>query len=152
MEPAATDSRTRTDRRRRSRFVLGERRSGFDRRRRPRRTSMAAALDASLVHLRDNPRSLIDVLALANLLSLLDLTLTLMLFRLGAIEANPIMGYFFAAGTLQAAAFKCGLLGAASLGIWALRGRRAALLAALLFLAAYGAVVLYELAVLARLA
>jgi len=152
MEPAATDSRTRTDRRRRSRFVLGERRSGFDRRRLQRRTPMAAALDASLVHLRDNPRSLIDVLALANLLSLLDLTLTLMLFRLGASEANPIMGYFFAAGTLQAAAFKGGLLAAASLGIWVLRGRRAALMAALLFVAVYGAVVLYELAVLARLA
>ena len=139
-------------RRRRRRFVLRERRSGFDRRRLQGRAPLAVALDASLLHLRDNSRSLIDVLALANLLSLLDLVLTLMLFELGAREANPVMGYFFAAGTLEAAAFKIGLIAAASLGIWALRRRRTALLAALLILAVYGAVVLYELAGLARLA
>ncbi len=151
MEPAADNREPGTDRRRRRRFVVRERRSGFDRRRPQDRAPLAAALDASLVHLRDNPRSLIDVLALANLLSLLDLTLTLMLFELGASEANPVMGFFFAEGTLQAAAFKISLLAAASLGIWALRRRRVALLAALLFLAVYGVVVLYELAGLARL-
>lgn len=151
MEPPFDRRETGNDRRSKRRLVVRERRSGFERRRRQDRSPLAAALDSSLVHLRDNPRSLVDVLALANLLSLLDLTLTLMLFELGASEANPVMGFFFAEGTLQAAAFKIGLLAAASLGIWALRRRRVALLAALLFLTVYGVVVLYELAGLARL-
>jgi len=103
------------------------------------------------MHLRDNPRTLIEVLLLANLLSLLDLMLTLILLRNGALEANPFMGYLFANGVAQAAVVKLGIIAAASLGIWELRRRRPALKAAIFFLVAYGTVVLYELVGLARL-
>ncbi len=90
-------------------------------------------------------------LVLANLLSLLDLGLTSIALRLGAAEANPVMRYFFEASATQAGIVKCSLVAAASLGIWALRHHRAALMTALFLLAVYGAVVLYEIVGLARL-
>jgi hypothetical protein len=149
---SATPRRLRgCDRRRNRRFVLLERRTGFERRWTPRRTPFRAALDASLVHLRDHHRSLLAVLALANLLSLLDLWLTSIALRVGAAEANPFMRSFFAASPTQAVAVKCGLVVAASLGIWALRRYRGALMTSLFLLAAYGAVVLYEIVGLAWL-
>jgi hypothetical protein len=108
-------------------------------------------LDAALIRLRNDPRALVEVLLLANLLSVLDLMLTLILLRNGALEANPFMSYLFANGVAPAAAFKLGIIAAASLGIWQLRRRRPALATAIFFLVAYGAVVLYELFGLARL-
>ena len=138
------------DRRRKRRFVLRDRRSGFERRALQRR-SVIPGLDAALIRLRDDPRALAEVLVLANLLSVLDLMLTLILFREGAGEANPFMGYLFANGVAQAAVVKTGIIAAASLGIWELRRRRPALTTAIFFLVAYGAVVLYELVGLARL-
>jgi len=139
------------DRRRGRRFVLRERRTGFERRWTPRRTPFGVGLDASLVYLRDHRRALVAMLALANLLSLLDLWLTSIALRLGVAEANPFMRYFFEASATQAAVVKCGLVVAASLGIWALRRYRPALTTALFFLAVYGAVVLYEIVGLAWL-
>jgi len=133
------------DRRRIRRFVLRERRTGFERRWTPRRTPFGVGLDASLVYLRDHRRALVAMLALANLLSLLDLWLTSIALRLGVAEANPFMRYFFEASATQAAVVKCGLVAAASFGIWALRRYRPALTTALFFLAVYGAVVLYEI-------
>jgi hypothetical protein len=138
------------DRRRRRRFVLRDRRSGFERRSQ-QRGSRIPGLDSVLVRLRDDPRTLGELLLLANLLSLLDLLLTMILFRQGAGEANPVMRYLFANGVVQAAVVKLGIIAGASLGIWELRRRRPALAAALFFLVAYGAVVLYELLGLARL-
>jgi len=139
------------DRRRIRRFVLRERRTGFERRWTPRRTPFGVGLDASLVYLRDHRRALVAMLALANLLSLLDLWLTSIALRLGVAEANPFMRYFFEASATQAAVVKCGLVVGASLGIWALRRYRPALTTALFFLAVYGAVVLYEIVGLAGL-
>jgi hypothetical protein len=138
------------DRRCARRFVFKDRRSGFERRSQ-HRGSLIPGLDAALLYLRDNPRKLGELLLLANLLSLLDLLLTMILFRQGAGEANPVMRYLFANGVAQAAVVKLGIIAAASLGIWELRRRRPALAAALFFLVAYGAVVLYELLGLARL-
>jgi len=144
VESAALPRLRGRDRRRSHRFVLRERRSGFERRWTPRRTPFGVALDASLVYLRDHRRALVAVLALANLLSLLDLGLTTIAMRLGVVEGNPFMGYFFEAGATQAAAVKCGLVVAASLGIWALRRYRSGLMTAVFFLSMYSAVVLYE--------
>jgi hypothetical protein len=138
------------DRRCARRFVFKDRRSGFERRSQ-HRGSLIPGLDSALLYLRDNPRKLGELLLLANLLSLLDLLLTMILFRQGAGEANPVMRYLFANGVAQAAVVKLGIIAAASLGIWELRRRRPALAAALFFLVAYGAVVLYELLGLARL-
>jgi hypothetical protein len=140
------------DRRQVNRFVLWNRRSGFDRRQRPDRSQIGAALDSSLVYLRDHPPVLMGLLVLGNLLSLLDFWLTSIVLRLGAIEANPFMAYFFAADSSHAALVKFGLIIAASLGIWALRRRRVALLAALFFVSLYAVVVLYEVAGLTQLA
>ena len=150
MTIAGTHTPRGADRRGRRRFVFRDRRSGFERRSQYR-GSLIPGLDSALSHLRDNPRTLISVLLLANLLSLLDLMLTLVLLRQGAIEANPLMGYLFESSVALTAAVKLGIIAAASLGIWELRRRRPALAAALFFLVAYGAVVLYELLGLARL-
>ncbi len=116
-----------------------------------RRTPFGAALDASLAYLRDHRLALVAILALANLLSLLDLGLTTMALRLGAAEANPIMGYFFEASATHAAAVKCCLAAAVTFGLWGLRRYRRALMTALFFFAAFGAVVLYEIVGLAQL-
>jgi hypothetical protein len=132
---------------------LGERRSGFDRRQSLSRSRARAALDASLLRLREHPRALVGVLALANLLSLLDLALTRTLLRAGAaLEANPAMRYVLAGGAAQATFVKIAAVAAVSLAIWALRRHRAALAAAIFFVTVYGAVVLYELAGLAHVA
>jgi hypothetical protein len=139
------------DRRRTRRFVLRERRSGFERRWTPRRAPFGVALDASLVYLRDHRHALVALLALANLLSLLDFELTSIALRYGVAEGNPFMAYFFEASATQAAVVKCGLVVVASLVIWALRHYRVALMTALFFLAVYGAVVLYEIVGLATL-
>ena len=150
MTIAGTHAARGPDRRSRRRFVFRDRRSGFERRE-PKRQSVIPGLDATLVHLRDNPRTLIGVLLFANLLSVLDLMLTLILFREGAGEANPFMGYLFANGVAQGAVVKIAIIAAASLGIWELRRHRPALATAVFFLVAYGAVVLYELFGLALL-
>jgi hypothetical protein len=149
-----TPSRPRGDDRRRShRLRLSERRSGFDRRQSLCRSRTQAALDALLLLLREHPRTLVGILALANLLSLLDLALTQTLLRAGAAtEANPVMAYLLTGGAAQAVVVKTGIVLVASLAIWALRRRRAALTAAVFFVTLYGAVVLYELAGLTRLA
>jgi hypothetical protein len=151
MESAAPRRLRERDRRRSCRFVLRERRTGFERRWTPRRSPFGVGLDVSLVYLRDHRRALVAMLVLANLLSLLDLWLTSIALRLGVAEANPFMRYFFEASATQAAVVKCGLVVGASLGIWALRRYRPALTTALFFLAVYGAVVLYEIVGLAGL-
>jgi hypothetical protein len=150
VESAALQLRGR-DRRRTRRFVLRERRSGFERRWTPRRAPFGVALDASLAYLRDHSSALVALLALANLLSLLDIRFTSFALRHGAAEANPFMRHLFETSATQAAVVKCGLVVAASLGIWALRRHRAALMTALFLLAAFSAVVLYEIVGLARL-
>ena len=145
MESAAQWRSRENDRRHANRFVLWNRRFGFDRRQTARRSAVGAALDVSLLYLRDHAPAMVAVLALANLLSLLDLWLTTIVLRLGAVEANPLMQYFFDASPTQAALVKVGLIAAATLGLWALRRRRSALTVALLFPAVYAALVLYEI-------
>lgn len=144
MEPAAMLRVRGSDRRRTRRFVFRERRSGFQRRM-PRRAPFGAALEASLVYVRDHRGALLAMLALANLLSLIDLWFTTIALRLGAAEANPFMSYLFEASVTQAAVVKCGLVVAVSLGLWALRRYRVALMTAVFFLAVYAAVALYEI-------
>ena len=145
MEPAAVLRVRGSDRRRIRRFVVPERRSGFQRRWTPRRAPFGAALEASLVYVRDHRGALVAMLALANLLSLIDLWFTTIALRLGVAEANPFMRYFFEASVTQAEVVKCGLVVAASLGIWALRRYRVALMTAVFFPGVYGAVALYEI-------
>ena len=132
------------DRRRVRRFVVRERRTGFERRSR-RRPPLAAALEATLVYLRDNPATVAALLILANVLSLVDLALTHVALDLGAAEANPVMRYFLAADPAQAAVVKIGLVVVVSLVIWRFRRLRTGLELAVFLVALYSFVVLYEL-------
>jgi len=79
------------------------------------------------------------------LLNVADLLLTRRAMDLGfASESNQIMGRLFAAGLLQAIAFKIGIVTLGALLIWRLRFYRAALLGAGLLTIAFAAVVAYE--------
>ena len=64
---------------------------------------------------------------LVNLLSLIDLLVTLAVLRMGAIELNPIMSRLLELGPAPAAAAKIGVVLTATLGLWLLRRHRAAL-------------------------
>lgn len=149
MTQAVVTDHRRKDRRREHRLMLAERRSGFDRRQRRDRSAAGAFFDAALLVLRDHPTVLIAVLAIANLLSVLDLRLTLFAMRHGVAEANPVMRYFLGTGSARATVAKVGIVAAASLGIWLLRRHRQALELALGAVAVFAAVVLYEIVWLA---
>ena len=133
------------DRRETRRFVVHERRSGFERRTR-HRAAWVVGFEAFLAYFRDHPGALITLLVLANALSALDLVLTLILLRMGVVEGNPVMRYLFQGGPMHVTFVKCGLIAAASLAIWTLRRYRAAIEVALLLAGLYGAVVMYEIA------
>jgi hypothetical protein len=104
-----------------------------------------SALTAPLSYLRDHSRALVEVLVLANLLSVVDLIATLTLMRHGVGEANPVMRLLFSLGPAVAASAKVGAVALVSLGIWVLRDHRAAVASALFLLGVYVAVVAYEL-------
>jgi hypothetical protein len=138
-------------RRRRRSFVTVERRSGFDRRRNVCRSPVAAALEAPLIRLRDQPVLLAELLVMINLLSAVDLLITLSVLRMGAVELNPLMAWLIDLGTAQAAVFKIGVVLLATFGLWLLRRHRAALSTAVLLFAVYGSLVTFEVIGLLRL-
>lgn len=139
------------ERRRERRFLVQERRSGFDRRRNLCRSPFRAALEAPALRLRDEPVLLIELLVLVNLLSILDLIITLMVLEMGAVELNPVMAYLIELGTLPAAVAKISVVAFATLGLWLLRRHRMALTTAVLLLAAYGSLIVFELIGLIRM-
>jgi hypothetical protein len=138
-------------RRRAHRLAVDERRSGFDRRRNVCRSPLAAALEAPVLRLRDEPGLLLELLVLINVLNALDLFITLTVLRMGAAELNPLMAYLLRLGPVPAATAKTGLLLAATAGLWMLRRHRAALTTTLGLLVAYAALVGFELIGLLRL-
>jgi hypothetical protein len=152
LESASLVRRIGSERRQRRRFVLHERRFGFERRQRQGRSPAAPALDTLLVYLRDHAGALLAVLVVANLLSLFDLVFTLHVLRLGATEGNPLMGYLFAASSTQAVVVKLVAIAGVALLIWRLRRYRLSLLAALFALGVYGSIVVYECVAFTHLA
>ena len=128
-----------------------ERRSGFDRRRNVCRSPVAMALEAPIQRLREQPALLAELLVMINLLSVLDLLITLSVLRMGAIELNPLMAWLIELGTAPAAAAKIGVVLVATLGLWLLRRHRAALTTAVLLFAVYGSLVTFEIIGLLRL-
>ena len=134
-----------SDRRRQRRYTVLDRRSGFDRRRREGRSPVSSAVEAQLLQLRDQPLLLAETLVLVNLLSMLDLLLTLWVLRLGAVELNPIMDWLFEMGPAPAAIAKIGVMALATFGLWFLRRYRKALTTTVLLLAGYGALVTFEI-------
>lgn len=137
-------------RRIRGSLVIRERRSGFDRRVR-RRSRLAMELDATLIHLRDHPSTLMLLLILGNLLSLADLALTQVSLGLNAVEANPFMRHLLVDHSVYAAMVKVGVIVALSLVIWAFRRRRRIVGLAIYLAAFYCVIVAYELAGVVRL-
>jgi hypothetical protein len=103
-------------------------------------------VETQLLQLRDQPRLLAETLVLVNLLSMLDLLLTLWVLRLGAIELNPIMDWLLEMGPAPAAIAKIGVMALATFGLWLLRRYRKALTTTVLLLAGYGALVTFEIA------
>jgi hypothetical protein len=115
-----------------------ERRTGFDRRE-----------DATVEVLRGNPSLLIVVLAVLNVLNILDWRLTVLEMGMGFIEGNPVMAALFGVDSLAAGLFKIALMLTVTLIIWHGRQYRRLLEAAILSTMIYTALITYHLAGLA---
>jgi hypothetical protein len=139
------------ERRGRSRFVLRERRMGFDRRSSPR-GGVAVSIERTLLGLRDRPGTLRVLLVTVNLLNLADFWLTLNVLENGGGEANPIMRSLFELGPMWAGAVKVTTILLTSLLLWRCRSFRLALAAALAMLAIFTTVLFYHILGLAALA
>jgi hypothetical protein len=143
-EPAESTERRSVDRRTSRKFVVRERRTGFDRRQPHRATAIGAAVDSSLVYLRDNASVVVAVLLTANLLSILDLVFTLRALQNGAQEANPLMNALLAWNPAVAGGVKVGIIMALSLLIWQMRRYRIVLKVAVFALVVYAAIIAYH--------
>jgi hypothetical protein len=126
-------------------FVVHDRRTGFDRRGRSRSTAVGAAWDMSLVYLRDNATALLAVLITANLFSVLDLVFTLRALQNGAQEGNPLMKALLDWNPALAGGVKVSIIAALSLMIWKMRRYRLILLVAVFALAVYAALIVYHM-------
>ena len=126
MAVQTSNDRRSTDRRRRYRLTFPERRSGFERRM-PASGTIRARYQRTLETYRDNPRTLILVLAMFNLLNLADLMLTYRSLIVGATEVNPIMKALFDIHPVWAGIVKMSIGMVVSEVIWALRRYRSAL-------------------------
>ncbi len=136
--------RRRADRRRRSSFVLRERRTGFDRRTAPPPTAAHAVLEWAHVHLRKRSRAVFVLLVAANLLSLADYALTLRALEVGATEANPFLRLLFDIDPILTGLVKLVLVVGASLLIWRFRRFRRVLSVELAMVALFAATVAYQ--------
>jgi hypothetical protein len=149
VDQQQTGERRAWQRRRLQQSVACERRTGADRRSQ-RGPAIAARLGTFVDFLRERPDALFAVLALANLLSILDAMLTLALLPLGFVEVNPFMRELVYTDPVRATVVKAAMILLASVGLWLLRKHKAAVQAAVFMVALYGAVVVYELAGLLR--
>ena len=145
ISPQAACRPAQPDRRQLRRLIVTERRSGSDRRRSVCRPPVTLALDGPALRLRDRPALLVELLVLINIFSAIDLLVTIELMRLGAVEINPIMARLFESGPGPAAVAKLGMVLLATLGLWLLRGHRAALTTAVALTAVYGSLITFEL-------
>jgi hypothetical protein len=125
-------------------FVVRDRRSGFDRRERRNSTALGVAWETALVYLRDNASALLAVLATANLLSALDFVFTLHALQNGALEANPVMRALLDRDPSLAGVVKVGMVAALSLMLWKMRRYRLILKVAVFALVVYAVLVLYH--------
>ena len=128
------------ERRRCPRFMLVERRTGFDRRVLSRPEPWARALRT----LRDSPSVLLAVLGGANVMNLLDFYFTMSALEAGSAEGNPVLAPLFELQPLAAAGFKVVCIGAVSAVIWRFRRYRGVLGVAVLMFASFAAVLLWH--------
>ena len=141
--PGSHSERRDVERRTQRRWVWRERRSGFDRRRRSE-SRFGTTLEGALEVLRDNPLALIGLLALTNVLSVLDFVFTMWALEQGAIEANPVMAALLSSDPVVAATVKILIVAAVSLLIYLLRRYRLMLKVALFSTGLFAAIVLYH--------
>ena len=126
MATKAPTERRGSDRRRRHRFVYPERRTGFDRRM-PQSDGLYSRYVRMLVSYRENPRTLLLVLVIYNVLNLADLVLTYRGLLLGATEVNPFMKALFDIHPVWAGIVKMSIGMIVAESIWAFRRHRSAL-------------------------
>lgn len=140
MSRKRSERRTAERRKKGISVVLRERRTGFDRRN-SRFSPFQRRYLALLVALRDNPVWLLAMLAVVNLLNVLDLFFTIRALVSGEVEVNPLLRVLFAENVYVAAFFKAVLILGVSLLIFRLRRFRlvleAGVLAAVVFLAVF---------------
>lgn|GEM_PF-2614020 len=140
---ASGPERRRHERRRATRFMFRERRSGYERRDDPSRTQPFLLGSFHAWH-RSTPWLLPTLLVFANLLSLADILLTMRVLEAGAVEINPLLRVLMEFDVRVAAAVKASLVAGATLLIWRYRGYRKIVPLALLSLALFGSVVIYQ--------
>lgn len=121
------------DRRHHSRFVLAERRSGFDRRQ-PR------GFERTALALRDSPAVLLVLLAAANVMNIIDQLATTQALAAGHSEGNPVMAALIAHDPRVAAVVKVLAILLVTAGIWRLRRYRLILQVAVLMFALFAGV------------
>lgn len=125
----------------RSKIVLHERRSGFDRRQGPN----PGPWDSFLLFVRGRPVVLLAVLVAANALNALDAVFTLRALKLGYFEANPLLGALMHVDLRLAVAAKLLVVLLASFAVWRLRKHRIGVAGGTLVLATYAIVTAYHL-------
>jgi hypothetical protein len=143
LEPESTERRA-DDRRHRREYVFRDKRSGFDRRQHDV-PGVRGVVHQTLVHLRDNPRTLQVLLVIVNVLNLTDFGLTVNALANGASEANPVMASLFKVGPLWAGIFKTAAVLVATALVWECRRYRKALLAAVAMLMVFAAIFVYHM-------
>ena len=108
-------------------------------------------LKRTLYALRDRARALGWMLAVVNVLNVVDFLLTLLVLGPGVREANPLLRPLLALSPLLAGIIKVVLILAATLLVWLNRYYRKALIAGLCMLVVFACLVLYDLVLLAVL-
>jgi hypothetical protein len=144
-ESTAITERRSVDRRVSRKFVVHDRRNGFDRRQRRRATAVGSAWETSLVYLRDNASAVLLVLVTANVFSILDLVFTLRALKNGAQEGNPLMKALLDWSPTLAAGVKVAIIAAFSVLLWKMRRYRLILQVAVFALMLYAAIVAYHI-------
>jgi hypothetical protein len=138
------------DRRCHNEYVFRDKRSGFDRRRQ-QVAGVRGYFQRTLVHLRDNPRTLQVLLLVVNALNLADFGLTVNALANGASEANPVMASLFRMGPIWAGIFKTAAVLVATALVWECRRYRKALLAGVAMFLVFAAIFIYHMVGIALL-
>lgn len=132
------------ERRQARRYTFRDQRTGFDRRDCDRPDGGVGSLYSRLRCLREQPRRLLWLLVVVNVLNIADYGLTLNALGNGFAEGNPIMGFLFEMSPAWAGVFKILAVVLASLIVWQLKRYRKALLAAILMLAVFAGVFIWH--------
>ena len=132
---------------RRVSFRYPERRRGFD-----RRAVTGSAWSRLLAAFRDRPAAVAVAAGSIAALGAVDVVLTWHLLARGASEANPLMAVLFDGGLGGAMALKAAVTLPVAASVWWLRRYRRVLEFSLIVVAAFLALIAYEVAALVVLA